>query len=254
MPASLCSSTGCTEPPSAAIQSSTGELRPPPTTTRSAVTSVPSSSFRAAHVDAVGHQADDAHAAAPRHVGLGGDGVAQHPLDGEAAAAQQHQVLVARPGLAILDVGRQDPLDRELGGALGQQGLEHVGRPLAQDATQAGQQGVRLAGVGRTLAVPPVERLVGRGGQVGVVALVDRDLVAVAREQQGSQQAGHAAADDGDVLRIVDPGVPALVLPVITLLPAYGHRHLAPTVSPGTTVAGTCRTAAAERSDDRSGN
>ena len=105
-------------------------------------------------------------------------------------------------GLAVLDVGRQDPLDRQLGRTLLGEHVEHVGRPLAEDAAQPGQQRVGLAGVRRAAPVPAVERLVGGGGQVGVVALVHRDPVAVAGEQQRGQHAGHATADDGDVLRV----------------------------------------------------
>ena len=100
--------------------------------------------------------------------------------------------------------GGQDPLDAELGGALLDQGVEHVGRPLAQDPTQPGEDRVRLAGVGSAAAVPAVERLVGGVGQIGVVTLVHGDPVPVARQHERGEHAGHAAADDGDVLWVGD--------------------------------------------------
>src|SRR3954452_2434704 len=55
-----------------------------------------------------------------------------------------------------------------------------------------------------TAPVPLLERLVRSVGQVGVVALVHRDTVAVAGEEQGGEHAGHATANDSDVLGVVD--------------------------------------------------
>ena len=149
-------------------------------------------------------QAGDAHPAAPVDAWFGGDGAAQHPFDREASAAEQDEVVVAGARLAVLDVGREDPLDAEFGGALLEQCVEHVGRTLAQDPAQPGEDRVRLPGVGSATPIPVVEGLVGGVGHVGVVALVHGDPVPVARQQQREQHAGHATSDDGDVLGIVD--------------------------------------------------
>jgi hypothetical protein len=80
--------------------------------------------------------------------------------------------------------------------------FKNLGNILAQDATQPGEDRVRLTGVRCTAPVPVVEGLVGGVGQIGVVALVHRHPMTVARQHERSERAGHTTADDGDVLRV----------------------------------------------------
>ena len=170
--------------PSGRSQRGTAERRPSAATTRSA--SIVVAVARCTHAGDHGRLAVASsttrarrrpcrRAASTRAVGQ--HDAAQHPLEGGAPAGERDQVVVAGPRVAVGHLDGQVVAEAHLGGAGGEQRVEHVGVAVAQQVAQPGQQRVRVAHLRRAPAVP-LEGGVGVGRQRRGVALDQRDPVA----------------------------------------------------------------------------
>ena len=119
----------------------------------------------------------------------------EHPLEGEAPAGQQREVVVARARRAVVDLVAQQVRDRQLLRADGEQRREHVGHAVAQQVAQPRQEGVRVPHLRRPAALPALEGRHRIGGEGRGVALEQRDLVAGPREEERRTEPTDAAAD-----------------------------------------------------------
>ena len=79
---------------------------------------------------------------------------AQHPLERGAPARDRDQLVVARPRSPIGQRLRQVLGERDLGRARVEQRVEHVGRPLAEEVAQTGEECVRVPHLRRARALP----------------------------------------------------------------------------------------------------
>ena len=204
MPASVCSSTGWTSPPRAAIHSITGELRPPPTTTRSASTWLPSSSRRPR--TSVPSATSPSTPTPRRHVTPGSAVTTRRSTHSIVSRRQHHSTSSSSPGRGARSsmpggrirstVSSVAPCSASMSSTSGARSLS-VRRSRASSAWDW-----RACGAPRRSHFSNASSAV--VGQVGVVALVHRDPVAVASEEQSGEHAGHPTADDGDVLGVGD--------------------------------------------------
>jgi hypothetical protein len=121
--------------------------------------------------------------------------LAQRPLEGRAAAGEQHDVLVVgarrerHPGRCRLG-------ERDLAHARRAQPLEDLGHVREEHEPDAGEEGVRVAELRHAAALPARERLLRAGDLRADVALEDHDAREVAGEQARGGEPGDAAAQD----------------------------------------------------------
>jgi hypothetical protein len=80
-----------------------------------------------------------------------------------------------------------------------QRGVE-VGHALGQQVVEAGEEGVRVAGLGCSAAIPAFEGLEGGLALRQGLGLEHRDAPLGALKRHGGGEARHAASDDQDVV------------------------------------------------------